>query len=577
MSTQIQEPGQVASGELNPSTENNFEILCYQRSQDFAGIKRLGLVDWKSYLGFNSHKVDNLAKLTGFTIDEYGPDYDIPNPDYTLKEQVLSIAQQAGVNSEPTTIPPEQTLNARITTLEESVDGYEEGGEHVDGLIDKTTDLLSRMSTVEDEISGTGGTPTADDLLTRMSTAETDVGNLDGRVTDLENEVGGGGGGGDNLFTRMGNAETNITALQHSVDGYEESGVTHKGLLQRATEIETLLGTPTSGSSLSQTNVCARLEYIDDQINGSGNIATTVSQTANTVSELSGLMTQANQNIASLQTVVGNNTVGSESGLCLDVKTLQTTVGDNSNGLVKEVNDLKQNMTTVYNVKGNLDQTTASGWTNADFEAFGTGDVWNIVGSGAGNSVTINVPKTSSTTEAQTFYNGANILWIKDTTNYVYGYFDELGTAIDVSELNRLSTVVGSDTAPKSGLCLDVDNLKATVDDSTTGVAALNTKVDVLESKYQTDTNAANHWVSGDGNTQGLSGRYIITADCNNPSSTAIFYMKFSANGICITTDTKCIDGSNANYSTYFTVDLSDGFIKAKATTPYVSVAKIGD
>lgn len=519
MSTQIQEPSSISQSEINPQTENNFEILVYQRSQDFAGLKKLALVGWKNYLGFNSTKVDNLAKLTGFTPEEYGSDTPIDPPTYTLKQRVQGIADQTGVSFDPQ--PSGTTLASRISTLE---------GE-TETLNDWVHDGYS------EEIEGT--TVVHDGLLTRVS--------------DIETELGGGGGvpAGQDLFTRMRTAESNISTLQQEVETPDI------GLIAKVSTLETNVGTPTPGGPLSGNSICYRVESNTAEI---GTLDTTQTPVTGT---------GIKKDIYDIQQV--NTTQGN------DIQTLQ---GDVST-LQTDVDNLKQTVTTVYNVKGNIDQTIINSWQDADYESFKTGDVFNVKTNPTGGTVNITVPvQTGETPTTMTLQDGANIVWIENSqgeTHYKFGCFDELGTAIDVAEVNRLSQVVGSNTAPKTGLCRDVSDLQATVNNPSTGVAALNTKVTALESKYQTDSNAANHWVSGDGTSQGLSGRYIITADCNNPSSTAIFYMRFSANGICITGDTKCMDGSNADYTTFFSVDPDDGYIKAKATTPYVSVSKIGD
>jgi len=510
MATQIQEPQELEHNEITDQNAQFYDILVYKKDPNLAGIKTLNCAEWKSFLGYNEHKADNIADFIGIdplTYDISAPNPTVPSPG-TVLEQIDNIADKVGIDlTTPAPSDPTQTTNGKLITLDHTVNGYEEGGVHVDGLVDTTDELADRISDLEDEVGGGGGTP------------------------------------GDNLFTRMGNAETDITALQHSVDGYDEGdpAVHHKGLLERATEIENILGTPASGSYLEQTDVSTLCEANYQQLNASSTgIAGRLTTAEADVSTLQGQMVSAISDISTAQTDIGN--------IQTDLSTLQTTVNDPSTGLVKEVSDLKQSMTTVYNVQGNLDQATASAWTNSDFQGFKTGDVWNI-SVGAGNSITINVPKTSSTTETQTFYNGANILWIEDTTNYLYGYFDELGTAIDVTRISTLETEVNN----------------------------LDTRVEVIENKYQTDNNAANHWTSGDGVSTGLGGRYIITADCNSPTSTAIFYMKFSGNGVCMINETKNMGGDTQLWSSYFTQDPSRGFITALYSTNYVSVMKIGD
>ena len=65
MAAEIAEPQDLPSGSITPETEDYFKILVYQQAQDNAGIKQLGLGEWKNYLGFNSHKVNNVANYVG--------------------------------------------------------------------------------------------------------------------------------------------------------------------------------------------------------------------------------------------------------------------------------------------------------------------------------------------------------------------------------------------------------------------------------------------------------------------------------------------------------------------------------
>ena len=67
MATIIAEPADLGVGELNPSTENYFRVLVYKMAQDDAGIKTLGLADWKTYLNYNGVAVDNVATFIGQT------------------------------------------------------------------------------------------------------------------------------------------------------------------------------------------------------------------------------------------------------------------------------------------------------------------------------------------------------------------------------------------------------------------------------------------------------------------------------------------------------------------------------
>ena len=65
MAVEIQEPNDLPPNAITDDNADHFEILVYEQSQDVAGIKRLGIAGWKTYLGFNTHKVNNVANYLG--------------------------------------------------------------------------------------------------------------------------------------------------------------------------------------------------------------------------------------------------------------------------------------------------------------------------------------------------------------------------------------------------------------------------------------------------------------------------------------------------------------------------------
>ena len=366
MAVTIAEPNDLPAGSLNPDTEANTAILVYQRAQDSAGIKKMGIANWKEYLGFNGHKVDNLASYIGVE-NTYPWDVDSDNP-YTgtvLTSRINNIATQCGVSTE-------------------AASGFTP-------LLNRVEDLKGK---VETGYTDTTVTPPVnrDGLLTRVLNNETNISSI------LE-EIGSGGGGGGqgSLTARMNDAETNITALQHSVDGNPGATPPTQGLLARATALENILGQHSDGGDPA-TGLCLDVE--------------------------------------TLQATVGNNS----SGLVKDVNDLKTTVGDNSSGLVKEVNDIKTTISAAYVYQGNITgvdnpSTTTVIYTSTHplpdgipLTSLENGWVYNILPS-IGDTITIN---------GTTFTKDTNVAWVEGTP----GNFDRLGTAIDVTRVDTLETQV---------------------------------------------------------------------------------------------------------------------------------------
>ena len=169
MSVEIQEPNDIPGGSLTPATEDNYEILVYQKSEDAAGIKRMAISGWKDYLGFNSHKVNNVASYVGMPSDyPWNEDSDIPYEGTTVTNQIDTLATKLGISQEPGTFDP----------------------------------LYPRFQTVEDEVNGTGE-PASGGLMQRMSQAETDI-------QSIEEEIGSSGGGSGSLTSRIDALEVTV-------------------------------------------------------------------------------------------------------------------------------------------------------------------------------------------------------------------------------------------------------------------------------------------------------------------------------------------------------------------------------
>ena len=235
MAVEIQEPNDIPGGSLTPATEDNYEILVYQKSEDAAGIKRMAISGWKDYLGFNSHKVNNVASYVGMPSDyPWNEDSDIPYEGTTVTNQIDTLATKLGISQEPGTFDP----------------------------------LYPRFQTVEDEVNGTGE-PASGGLMQRMSQAETDI-------QSIEEEIGSSGGGSGSLTSR-------INALETTVGG------STSGLVKGVADINTEIGDDgTSGS------IKGRIKVNEDNITSNTTNINTINETLDGDGTNPGLKSQVN-------------------------------------------------------------------------------------------------------------------------------------------------------------------------------------------------------------------------------------------------------------------------------------------
>lgn len=235
MAVEIQEPNDIPGGSLTPATEDNYEILVYQKSEDAAGIKRMVISGWKDYLGFNSHKVNNVASYVGMPSDyPWNEDSDIPYEGTTVTNQIDTLATKLGISQEPGTFDP----------------------------------LYPRFQTVEDEVNGTGE-PASGGLMQRMSQAETDI-------QSIEEEIGSSGGGSGSLTSR-------IDALETTVGG------STSGLVKGVADINTEIGDEDTVDSIK-----GRIKVNEDNITSNTTNINTINETLDGDGTNPGLKAQVN-------------------------------------------------------------------------------------------------------------------------------------------------------------------------------------------------------------------------------------------------------------------------------------------
>ena len=238
MAVEIQEPNDLPGGSITPATENNFEVLVYERSADAAGIKRLGIGPWKEYMNYNGNKVNNVANYVGmpsgypWETDEnipYGPPYADEN--MTITDQLGTLQTKLGISTQPGTFDP---LYPRFQSVENSVNGT--GSPATGGLLQRMTKAETDIESLAEEIGGSGGSGST--LTGRIETLENKVGNeasgadpstgLIHDVRTLQDEVEDGTNG---LITKVSTNTADITTIKGTLGSdvcSDPAGVVHQ-------------------------------------------------------------------------------------------------------------------------------------------------------------------------------------------------------------------------------------------------------------------------------------------------------------------------------------------------------------
>lgn len=487
MAVTIQEPASIPGSSITPENANRYHVLVYEQAQDDAGIKRLRISDWKNYLGFNTHKVDNLESYTGM------------DPNFPWDSDA-DIDYDFDTYGKP-------DLTKRIENLKDKL-----GVSYNDGVISET--INAKLNRIEQQING--------NPVTTPTTSSTGIqADLNQAIIDLhslEEEVGSASGGSGTLTERIG-------TLEQAVNG---DGST-TGLRP---EVNILNTTIFGDSSLPQPNgLQVDVGALQNDVTAL-NIAVGI--------PYSGSDSLANRTDA-LETKVGNETITDGS------------ISANINTIKGDISDIRSSITNLYTYQGDIydidgDATHKTTWIDTSFDVampnhillsdLETGWVYNI-NVGQGNTLKIYTDDSGSFVE---YTNGTNISWIKDTTQpNGWGKFDELGSAIDVSEVNTLKD-----------------------------------KVTTLESKFKTeDVTAGNTWSSS--SMINIPGIYtfstLIPASGSNPSVLCAFTAAIDSSGMISGTPADC----SGNFSTYFQID-SSNFVKAKVQSiRKMNYTKIGE
>lgn len=244
MATEIQEPNDIPPNSITDENANQFEVLVYQQSQDVAGLKRLAIAGWKNYLGFNSHKVNNVASYVGMPSDySWESDADIPYTGTTVTNQIDTLATKLGISQEPGTFDP---LYPRFQAIENEVNGT--GSPAAGGLIQRMSQAENDIQSIEDEIGSAGSSGS---LTGRINALETTVGDdssgLVKDVADINTEIGDNATSGS-IKGRIKVVEDNVATNTTDINNLQTTvGDSSSGLVKDVSDLQSVVGDENGG------------------------------------------------------------------------------------------------------------------------------------------------------------------------------------------------------------------------------------------------------------------------------------------------------------------------------------------
>ena len=203
------------------------------------------------------------------------------------------------------------SFESRVETVEKKVEELDDKVDTFDGRIttntDDITDLKRRMTTAEGDI---------DDLETDVNTAKGDINDLKGRMTTAEGDI-------DDLESDMSTAKDDINDLKGRMTQAEAD-------IDAIPEVE---GNP--GGTVTGSLTTLRIGDTIYQITGGGG-----GQGTEVIANPSGTAV-ADLDTVSIAGIIYNIPSTDISGLEDRVSDLEDVVGDSTDGLVKDINDLE--------------------------------------------------------------------------------------------------------------------------------------------------------------------------------------------------------------------------------------------
>lgn len=221
MATSIAEPNDLPAGTITPQNEERYSILVYEKRQDNAGIKQLALGEWRTYLGYNSHKVNNIADFIG--VDSgyaWDSDVDVPYDGIKISARINAIADKVGVSTTPASVDPGTSHKDRLDALDGYVkDGWENSGTHVNGLLARATALENSVSDINTEVGDTSTLPSgSSDIVDAINTNASDI-------NDINSTIGDASGLSGTIMDEIGTIEGDITDINTAIGADDTSGL----------------------------------------------------------------------------------------------------------------------------------------------------------------------------------------------------------------------------------------------------------------------------------------------------------------------------------------------------------------
>ena len=251
MPLQVVEPKLIDKNEISDDTAGNFTILVYKKASENAGIKQLGLLDWKSYIQFKQNAVYNLGTLIGYDESEYLKDEKIdPTQITSLKTTINIIVTNCGVSDDSI---ENKSLSTRINENKASIDtnttnitnankeissikqnmGYDGIGD-VD-LNTKINENQTNIHNLQNKIGDIGN----DSLETQLSSINTQITNNNTNITNANNEIssikqkmGYDGIGDVDLNTNVKNLQTSVNNNTTAISNLQTDNETNKNAIK---------------------------------------------------------------------------------------------------------------------------------------------------------------------------------------------------------------------------------------------------------------------------------------------------------------------------------------------------------
>lgn len=443
MAVEIQEPNDLPPNAITDENADRYEVLVYEKSPDAAGIKRLAIAGWKDYIGFNTHKVNNVASYLGMPIDyPWDSDHDIPYPDptnhkFTVSDQIKNLSDKLGISTEPQT--PFDPVYPRLQTLESQV---QTSGT---GLIDEMAQAKIDIQSLADEIGSGSGTGTT----------------LTGRITALENTVN----------TPTTGLVDKVTAIENDIGDSTTTGTIKNDIYTLRTDVDSLnitVNDPNTGlvkvvgdntTDISNINTVLGDGTTSGLVKDVADNKTAITTLENTVGDsTNGLVKDVSDNTAAISNINGILGDGTTDGLRKTVNDLNTTVNDPNDGLVKRVDNLESE---VFRFSGSItavddpDDTTAItvNGSSISLSELKNGQVFDINPAGIVPDAKIKMTINGVSKE---YSRGQNVVWVEPESDLPY--FDELAANIDVEEVNKIAARYGSQQIA-TNTSYDISNL----------------------------------------------------------------------------------------------------------------------